>query len=133
MDPTRRLTLRSALEQELAETTNREGFNSLERIRWLSEHLEEYIERMVGFCALPDLTWQTLIASDGFAVIEVGADAITRELQNTKVSPRFHSAWQSFGRCLLNFRTSGNKQQVHELYDAARQVRSAASEPSESA
>lgn len=114
---------RDFFQQELAAVSEQRG--SWPRLRWLAEHLEEYVDRWLGFCAIAPEPSPSLMTAPGFGVIELGAQALGDELASARTTPVFEAAWQSFLSALRQVREGGGRQEAEHLGIAAREVRSA--------
>jgi hypothetical protein len=71
--------LRKHLWQELATI---DDDRSRTRVNRLLSHVDEYVERLRGFAALPGIRWENLSASDGFAVIQVALEVLTTVVES---------------------------------------------------
>jgi hypothetical protein len=71
-------TLRSLFRADLDAEARKNGWGLKERVLWIMDHLDEYIERWLGFAAL--LTDpKALIQSDLFTVVEIAVEALEEE------------------------------------------------------
>lgn len=114
---------REFFRQELAAVSEQRG--SWPRLRWLAEHLEEYVERWLGFCAIASESSSSLATAPGFNVIDLGAQALEDEIAFAQLPAGAQAAWQSFLSSLHQVRDRGGREEAEQLGIAARTVRSA--------
>lgn len=74
--------LRSSFQTELESEALRNGWDASERVRWILDHLDEYIERLLGFTALR-INLRSLIESDLFTVVDVATEALEQEFSQS--------------------------------------------------
>jgi hypothetical protein len=122
MNSERREFYRDFFQRELASISQQRG--SGPRLRWLAEHLEEYVDRWLGFCAVAPESTLSLVTAPGFGVIELGAEALGEELSDAPVPPDVNAAWQGFLSSLSKVRERGGRGEAEQLAIAARRVRS---------
>jgi hypothetical protein len=75
-------TLRTLFRAELDAETRRNAWELKERVLWIMEHLDEYIDQWLGFAALR-ISSEALIESDLFTVVEIAAEALEQEFAGT--------------------------------------------------
>jgi hypothetical protein len=75
-------TLRSLFRASLATEAANHDWGMNDRLRWITKHLDEYIERWLGFAALP-ISPRALIQSDLFTMVEIAVDALEEEVAQT--------------------------------------------------
>lgn len=80
-----RNTLRSWFRAELEAEARKNGWDVKQRVLWIMDHLDEYIERWLGFAALP-INPKVLISSDLFTTVEIAVDALEEEFAETAES-----------------------------------------------
>lgn len=85
------------------------------RVRWLSNQLEQYLERWLGFCAISDAPMSSLVDSVAFGAVEIAADVLTPELRNAEVPVTVDDAWQAFLTSLRRVRDEADRQQAQGL------------------
>jgi hypothetical protein len=129
MDAARRLELRQSLERSLQSDASEHNLDARAQMTWLAEHLDEYIDRWLGFCAVPSLQMADLLKSDLFLAVEVGAEMLGEHVGTS--APKAESAWKQFRSALEHVRGTSEKQDAHRLrdaFDAFRATTSVASE-----
>jgi hypothetical protein len=127
MDIVRRTDLRNSLEHELAVETQRKGLGPQDRVEWLLQMLSEYVERWIGFCQPPTVGMHALVQDSGFAMIEVGAGILSRELQRARPPGTVFAAWLGFLSCLSEMRDRADYRLISDLQDATRGLEDAIS------
>lgn len=116
---------RKFLQNELAMVSEDKG--SPARLNWLADHLEEYVERWLGFCAVLTKP-KSVTTAAGFSTVELGAGAITDELKHATPSPELQSSWRAFLESLELVRSRGGHAEADKLFEAARMFRSSINE-----
>ena len=66
---------------------------SLPRLEWLGHHLDLYVDRLVGFAAVPNVPVPSLVASDLFACVAISAELLQAELETAPRSDQLAAAW----------------------------------------
>jgi hypothetical protein len=122
MDADKKEELLVSLLRELAHATERGHFGPSDRVKWLGDQLENYVERWVGFtAALP--VQKTSPANDTlFGIVEIGADVLGAELRGRGDHPGIKS-WQRFEVALEDVRRDGDGKRAGQLREALAQVR----------
>jgi hypothetical protein len=77
-------TLRALFRADLDAETRKNAWGPEERMLWAMEHLDEYIERWLGFAA-HIVSPQALIGSDLFTVIEIAVEALEQEFARSRI------------------------------------------------
>jgi len=104
--------LKHALEERLAALAD---LSPKGKVVWLIAHLEEYVERLLGFTALPHTTMNALVNSDLFALVQVAAELVTEEIERALVSPVLREEWLSFLQQLAVVAGMNDKQELNRL------------------
>jgi hypothetical protein len=73
--------INAAIRQHLVEEAGDPVPGSQERLRWLMKQTDEYIDRWLGFCALPHLSMHAVRQGDLFATIQVALQLVETEAQ----------------------------------------------------
>jgi len=120
MDTQRREFYRDFFKSELAAVSEQPG--SGPRLRWLAEHLEEYVDRWLGFCALAVESNTSVVTAPGFYMIELGREALAEEFAGARMPPDVEAAWRDFASALSKVRDRGGLREAEQLGVAARQV-----------
>ncbi len=123
MDDERYRVLVESLEQAVAAETAQRGLDLHGQIDWLAEHLDEYIDRWLGFCRVPTLQMTALLQSDLFVAIEIGAASLARRLETA--GEKLQVAWNEFADSLNRLRLSTDKNdaaRLREAFDRFRRV-----------
>jgi hypothetical protein len=102
--PARHRELWSSLEGRLEQYLPRATSPVSARIRWLSEQLENYVERWLGFAALPQATMPGLLKGDLFAAVEIGAAVLDEEIRLLPGHAETQVRWTDFQRALASLR-----------------------------
>lgn len=123
MDNQRRIDLRESLERALQSETQQRDLDVRGRIVWLAEQMDEYIERWLGFCAVRSLPMPSLVQSDLFGAIEIGAEVLGTAIGNSDVVPNARSAWNIFLATLVEVSNTSNKLQAQRLKETFRVFR----------
>ena len=87
---------RRSLDENLEETARARGFGPAERAAWVAEHVEIYATRCVGFAAVLAADSGSLRDSVFFGMVEIGTEALRRELDASTPSPAAAAAWREF-------------------------------------
>jgi hypothetical protein len=106
MTPARHRELRASLEERLEKQFPRATASPADRVRWLSEQLENYVERWLGFAVLPGATLRSLLAGDLFGSVEVGSSALDQEIRALPEAARARGQWIPLRTALENIRRS---------------------------
>lgn len=122
MDILRRTDLRNSLEHELAFETRHKQLTSHGRVKWLVGMLSEYVERWIGFCQPPSAGMHEAVQDSGFAMIEIGAALLSRELSVADPPKVFFDAWLHFISCLSEMRDRADFRLLNDLAGGMRQV-----------
>src|SRR5262245_50515501 len=117
--------LKASIERLLREEESKRGWTAGERLNWLMRQLDEYIERLTGFCAFPHLAMSALTRSDLFWTIEAASDVADAQLRTVGVSANVVQRWAVFMETLNNVRSSGDKASAEQLRAALSHVREA--------
>jgi len=92
----RRAYLTRSLDENLEETAKAEGFSPAERAAWIAEHLEIYASRCVGFAEILPGGADAVRGSSFLLMVEIGTEALRRELDASPPSPAGEAAWRAF-------------------------------------
>lgn len=92
----RHRAFRESLEERLAAESIRYGWSAHERVVWLAALVDEYLERWAGVREYSDWSAEELIESDLFAVLEIGASVLAREIGSAALSAETLAAWLAF-------------------------------------
>jgi hypothetical protein len=125
MDILRRTDLRNSLEHELAFETRHKQLTSHGRVKWLIGMLSEYVERWNGFCQPPFAGMHDAVQDSGFAMIEIGAALLSRELRMADPPIVVFDAWLHFISCLSEMRDRADFRLLNGLVSGMRQVEAA--------
>ena len=106
--PDRVRALRASLHDMLEDETVRRGLDPRGRLVWLGEQLEHYVERWLGFAALPGVSPSAVLTGDLFAMVEAGVGAVAEELSVVVAAPEAPAGWQRFRAELAAVRTAGD-------------------------
>lgn len=117
----RREFLRRSLDEHLLEAEQGGELGLGGRGAWLAEHLEIYVNRCIGFAALPSGAGPVLDGSL-FSLVEIGTEALRRELDASPPAPAAADAWRAYLRALEDIRQHGD---FESLAAAAGAVRAA--------
>lgn len=124
MDSDRRRELRRSLENLLETETTARALDARGGVGWLDQQLDEYVNRWLGFCAMPSLSMLALVQSDLFAAVEIGASLMDEQLTNSSPSLDTQSAWSAFLSAMNQVRTLKNGSAPSRLKDALDAFRS---------
>jgi regulator of protease activity HflC (stomatin/prohibitin superfamily) len=127
-DDARKEELRNLLLTELEIQSARGRFDPGQRLGWLAEHLEEYVDRWLGFVALPSWPMSHLLRFDGFVMVEIGTEVLDAEIKRAAPPPNVLLAWNEFVARLDAIRDGGDKMLAERLGEAVREVRTAISD-----
>jgi hypothetical protein len=125
MNPTRESYLEASLRTHLLEATEEFSFDSGSRIRWLIDHVEEYIDRWVGFCDLPNSSMTSLMNGDFFGVVEIGLKVLGEELANIKMSPEAEATWKRYCIVVCEIRESHDRALIPQIVSGIQEMRNA--------
>jgi len=114
--------LRRSLDENLEETARAEGFGPAERAAWLAEHMELYVSRCVGFAAMPQVGGDAVRDSSLLGMVEIGTEALRRELDASPPPPAGEAAWRAF---LAQLAATRDGADFESLAAAARELRAA--------
>jgi hypothetical protein len=65
-------------------------------LNWLLDHLEDYLDRWIGFCNREDMSMALLIQNDLHAMLLIAIDAIEHEMAEPVDCEGFREKWQEF-------------------------------------
>jgi hypothetical protein len=121
MNPARHHELEASLLRELDRQAVERGLCSTGRVAWLVDQIENYVERWLGLRAGAA---QTIAppSDDLFGMIEIGADAVSAELQALK-SPAIAESWHKFLAVLAAVRAGSNAIKPQQLAESLAVVR----------
>src|SRR5262245_21900268 len=88
MDIRRRAELEALLQREFARQIAEQNLDSKRRVAWLLDQLENYINRWLGMKAT--------VTDDLFLMIQVGAAAVSQEIEKNGGAPNLDQAWRVF-------------------------------------
>ena len=118
MNPTRLKALRVSLERELLAQTASKGSTRAIQLKWVTEQLENYLERWLGFCAVPSIPMSSLVEDDLVGMIGIGLDVLTQRLGETTEFSTTKNSLCRLQNALRNVRQNGNRQMALQLRDA---------------
>jgi hypothetical protein len=125
MDKQGRTQLRKSLLEALHAETQQNALSAHGRVLWLTDQLGEYIERWIGFCAIPSLPMPALLDSSLFRAVEVGAEVLGEAMQDWDATPSARSAWDTFTHTLADVRHASDRQQTSRLKETFNPFRAA--------
>lgn len=125
MEQDRRMEMRDSIERALELETQQRSLDAHARVVWLAAQLEEYIDRWLGFCALPSLTMPALLQSDLFAAVEIGSAVVSENITRSHMRADAQSTWGIFLAALDEVRGARDKQQAKRLKEALIPFRAA--------
>ena len=117
MDQARRNELRASLERDFQSESDQHGFNQSDRIYWLAERVDEYLERWLGFCRISDATMAQLVDSVLFGMVEIGSEVLGEELKKAELPPEHNAAWLGF-QATMKLVRDANRHDMENLRDA---------------
>ena len=115
--------LRHYLEEELAAESKRRELTRLGRLCWLARHTEEFVDRFLGFYALPHTTIPALIESDFFKMISVAAELMNGEFTHINTTLEAKHLWHAFLRELATTANQSRKGDPSRLMITIQEVR----------
>ena len=98
MNNNRRDALIASLKNELAVIHGNSA--KTQRLIWICERVEEYIDRWLGFCDLPIPSKASLIISDLFVMIGIGTEVLENEILTNGFLERTYGYLREFRNCL---------------------------------
>jgi hypothetical protein len=113
----RAASLRASLLQELEATTQRENFRHIDRLRWLRDQLENYLDRWLAFAAVEIIPMKSLLADDLFTMVLVASETYDQQLAASPV-PLPKQAWANFNSMLAGVRNAKDRSRLVGLRDA---------------
>jgi hypothetical protein len=113
--------LRSSFQTELESEALRNAWDQSERVRWILDHLDEYIERWLGFSALR-INSRSLIKSDLFTVVDVAVEALEQEFAQSS-SPHAPLQVRSVRDAVEALQEHGLPEQANALKAAVLELR----------
>jgi hypothetical protein len=78
-------TLRALFLADLDTDARKNAWDAKGRVLWIMDHLDEYIERWLGFASLR-ISPQALIQSDLFTVVDVAIEVLEQEFEGNGAS-----------------------------------------------
>jgi hypothetical protein len=123
MDQQRRIELWASLAGQLEMEQPGEPPGSSQRLRWIGDQLENYVERWLAFCTIPSLPMSSLLDDDLFGIIDIGTDLMDRELTHSAENPERDRVWQEFHSVVAMIRTVGERTQAEQLRESLAQYR----------
>ena len=127
MDSTRRRELRASLVRQLTDESAQSRFSPRDRVHWLGDQVEEYLERWLAFCAASDPVSPLFVESALFDMLEIGSEVLTEELHTVSTPSNVADAWHGFEAALKRIRHQGDWQQAQRLRKILAEWRSLAS------
>jgi hypothetical protein len=121
--PDRVRALRASLRNMLEDETVRRGLDQRGRLEWLSEQLEHYVERWLGFAAVPAVPESALMKGDLFAMVEAGAGAVAEELSAVVGATDTMTGWRRFLAELAAVSKRGDLSEPQRLRSALAEAR----------
>ena len=119
MDNQRRADFKKSIIERLDTDTKRQ--DRLKRLAWLFEHLEEYLDRLLGFLAVVPL--EDLLDTDVHTVLNVGVEITDQEQSALVGHDEFRQAWQAFTSVIREVNELPNDERSKTLkskFEAAR-------------
>ena len=112
-------TLQAHFHAELESVSSAGTWTSCQRAGWIREHLNEYIDRYIGFAALC-VGKRALVESDIFTVIEIAVEALEEESSGEQVG---FPEWRSqLHEALEALRRTGNEEYATKLSEIANSL-----------
>lgn len=109
MDAERRIALtRSATDRLDADT---HGADRIQRVRWLLDHLQEYLQRWIGWCTFSRDTMSDVLEHDIHMMLILAADIIDEEVALVRY-PVLHEKWREFSETLRRIDGKRDKESV---------------------
>lgn len=123
MDPVKRQHLRRSLEERLTSTSIAQRYSHIQRLAWLAEHIEEYVDRWLGLWDLEGWSWPEIVEHDLFQVIVTACDLFTGEMAREDAAPDVSKQWLMLLSLLGEVRVIDKRQRADQLLAAARDLR----------
>src|SRR5687767_10551625 len=118
MDTSRIDEWRDSLRRQLDEQAARAGDLPVVKLQWLSEQMENYIERWLGFLAVTPRRRKVAGDDPLFTVIELAAEMMTAEIQKLPMATPVVQHWQDFVRVLNGIRTRREGREAEDVRTA---------------
>lgn len=67
-----------------------------DRVEYLRIHLEEYVDRFLGFSALPHFSNESLLQGGLFIIVRVAVELISNEIRSCEFVPAATGSWHEF-------------------------------------
>ena len=113
MNDQRREELDTSLRSELEQVARQEDFGPRDRVRWLGDRLDEYLDRWLSLCEASDATMDQLVNNVLFTAVEIGVDNLDKELQGSLLT--VDGSWRRFVDSLHALRRGGSRQDASRL------------------
>ena|SRR5919108_823408 len=117
--------LRSSLHSQLEAYAARNRDRPNARLHWLSEQLENYVERWLAFRAAITVGSRSPPQDDLFDVIELATEMLTVEMRQLPSTSQGAQRWQRFLEVLSRVRTGSNDSAAEQLRTTVEEVRAA--------
>lgn len=117
MNEQRKQELKRSLEDALNAESALQRFTPRDKVVWLAQGLEEYIERWLAFCRASPAPMSSLLETDLYGAIEIGTQCLGDHLAASEPSQSVREAWISFCTALRTTQ-SAEKQELAGISDA---------------
>jgi hypothetical protein len=122
---------KSQLQHSIVQHLNEEcrgNPGSPDRIAWLLRQMEEYIDRWIGFCSVPELEMNALTGGTLFTTVDAAYEVLHSEVLAGQVDVSNLREWGKFADRLDAIRQSSDKQDAHILMEDFSFLRSSLEE-----
>lgn len=113
----RRRDLAATLDRQLDSISKPE-----ERLLWLSNHLIEYVDRLIGFAELPDVTLQSVLQSDHFVVVALASERVRNEVVSHPFTQEVVAAAERPIAAVSRLAQAADPVQLKELRSSTQQL-----------
>lgn len=104
-----------------------ERLDTLERLKWLFDHLDEYLDRWLSFCSREEMSMQMLVESDLHTVLLISVDMIKQETAYLADCVTYRKKWHDFVLRVCAIHGESEKCIANELRQAFMEARLALS------
>jgi hypothetical protein len=109
-------SLQASLQRELEAVTRSDHLGRHERLRWLRDQLENYLDRWLAFANIESIPSASLFQDDLFTMVIVAADVFEAERRQGDAACELE-AWTNFKSIMLRVQTT-RERPTKELRDA---------------
>jgi plasmid stabilization system protein ParE len=125
MDRDQQSDFYASLNRHLGEEAAAKQLDGRGRVLWLSERLEDYVDRLHGFSVARSMDIASLVSSDLLRAVDAGVAVLDEHLPAAGAPEQAQTAWRAFKASLDDLRRNPNSGHVEALRTACERFRTA--------